>query len=112
MVEKILGVIVTIGSINGRLPLPMVTDCSAAKAAFNNLAKALSKKAGPPNVRVNMVDPGPVATHFWADRDGVASVLGDASGKTAEQVTAEFASNSLTGRFTRPDEVADRVMML
>jgi len=70
MVEKILGVIVTIGSINGRLPLPMVTDCSAAKAAFNNLAKALSKKAGPPNVRVNMVDPGPVATHFWADRDG------------------------------------------
>ena len=53
-----------------------------------------------------------VATDFWADRDGVASVLGDASGKTAEQVTAEFASNSLTGRFTRPDEVADRVMML
>jgi hypothetical protein len=47
-----------------------------------------------------------------ADRDGVTSVLGDASGKTAEQVTAEFASNSLTGRFTEPDEVADLVMML
>ena len=38
--------------------------------------------------------------------NGVASVLGDASGKSAEQVTEEFASNSITGRFTRPDEVA------
>lgn len=106
------GVIVNVGSINGRLPLPMVTDYSAAKAAFNNLAKALSKEFGPQNIRVNTVDPGPVATDFWAGRDGVASVLGDASGKSPDEVTQEFASNSITGRFTRPDEVADLVMML
>jgi len=106
------GVIVNVGSINGRLRLPMVTDYSAAKAAFNNLAKALSKEFGPQNIRVNTVDPGPVATDFWAGRDGVASVLGDASGKSPDEVTQEFASNSITGRFTRPDEVADLVMML
>lgn len=39
-------------------------------------------------------------------------MLGDASGKSPDEVTQEFASNSITGRFTRPDEVADLVMML
>jgi NAD(P)-dependent dehydrogenase (short-subunit alcohol dehydrogenase family) len=112
MVANGAGVIVNIGSINGRLPLPMVTDYSAAKAAFNNLAKALSKEFGPQHIRVNTVDPGPVATEFWTGSEGVANVLGGASGKSAEEVTTEFASNSLTGRFTRPDEVADLVMML
>ncbi|OBB89121.1 3-oxoacyl-ACP reductase [Mycobacterium colombiense] len=106
------GVIVNVGSVNARLPLPMVVDYSAAKAAFNNLAKALSKEFGPQNIRVNTVDPGPVATDFWAGRDGVAVKLGDASGKSPEQVIAEFGSNALTGRFTSPGEVADLVMML
>jgi NAD(P)-dependent dehydrogenase (short-subunit alcohol dehydrogenase family) len=106
------GVIVNVGSVNSRLPLPMVTDYSAAKAAFNNLAKALSKEFGPQNIRVNTVDPGPVATDFWLGRDGVGALLGGPSGKSAEQVTEEFASGTVSGRFTRPDEVADMVMML
>lgn len=105
------GVIVNIGSVNARLPLPMVIDYGAAKAAFNNLAKGLSKEFGPQNIRVNTVDPGPVATDFWLGSDGVAAKLGGAE-KSPEQVTAEFASGTASGRFTRPDEVADLVMML
>jgi len=106
------GVIVNIGSVNAQLPLPMVTDYSAAKAAFNNLAKGLSKEFGPQNIRINTIDPGPVATDFWLASDGVAAKLGGPSGKSPEQVTEEFASGTVTGRFTRPDEVADLVMML
>jgi NAD(P)-dependent dehydrogenase (short-subunit alcohol dehydrogenase family) len=106
------GAIVNIGSINARLPLPMVTDYSAAKAAFNNLAKALSIEFGPKNIRINTIDPGPVATPFWTDSGGVADLLGSASGKSADEVTTEFAANSPTGRFTRPEEVADLVMLL
>ena len=106
------GVIVNIGSINARLPLPMVTDYSAAKAAFNNLAKGLSKEFGPKNIRINSVDPGPVATDFWMGSGGVANIVAGATGKSAAEVRSEFASNSLTGRFTGPDEVADLVMML
>jgi NAD(P)-dependent dehydrogenase (short-subunit alcohol dehydrogenase family) len=53
----------------------MVTDYSAAKAAFNNLAKALSKEFGPQNIRINTIDPGPVATDFWLASDGVAAKL-------------------------------------
>lgn len=105
------GVIVNVGSVNARLPLPMVVDYSAAKAAFNNLAKGLSKEFGPHNIRVNTVDPGPVATDFWLGRDGVAAKLGGPD-KSPEQVTEEFASGTVSGRFTRPDEVADLVMML
>ncbi|OBH51726.1 SDR family oxidoreductase [Mycobacterium sp. E2479] len=105
------GVIVNVGSVNARLPLPMVVDYSAAKAAFNNLAKGLSKEFGPHNIRVNTVDPGPVATDFWLGSDGVAAKLGGAD-KSPEQVTEEFASGTVSGRFTRPDEVADLVVML
>lgn len=104
--------IVSIGSINARLPFPRVTDYSAAKAAFSNLAKSLSKEFGPQNIRINTVDPGPVATDFWFGSDGVAAKLGGPSGKAPEQVTDEFVSGTATGRFTRPDEVADLVMML
>jgi NAD(P)-dependent dehydrogenase (short-subunit alcohol dehydrogenase family) len=106
------GAIVNIGSINARLPLPMVTDYSAAKAAFNNLAKALSIEFGPKNIRINTIDPGPVATEFWTGPGGVGDLLGSASGKSADEVTTEFASNSPTGRFTKPEEVADLVMLL
>jgi len=67
------GVIVNVGSINGRLRLPMVTDYSAANAAFNNLAKALSKEFGPQNIVSTRSIPvrspptsGPVATGLRA----------------------------------------------
>ena len=39
------GAIVNIGSVNARLPDPLVIDYSAAKAALVNLAKALSKES-------------------------------------------------------------------
>lgn len=45
----------------------------------------------------------PGATDFWLGRDGVASALGGASRKSPGQVSEEFASNTLTGRFTRSD---------
>ena len=40
------GAIVNIGSVNARLPDPLVIDYSASKAALVNLAKALSKEFG------------------------------------------------------------------
>ena len=56
------GAIVNVGSINARLPFPMVVDYSAAKAALSNLSKALSEEFAPRGVRVNVVAPGPVRT--------------------------------------------------
>lgn len=56
------GAIVTIASVNARLPDPAVMDYSAAKAALASFCKALSKEVGPKGIRVNTVSPGPVAT--------------------------------------------------
>jgi len=106
------GVIVNIGSVNARLPDPLVLDYSAAKAALVNVAKSLSKEFGPRGIRVNTVDPGPVATDLWLGEDGVAARIGRKSGQRPEDVAAGAAAGMVTGRFTRADEVADLVLFL
>ena len=106
------GVIVNIASLNARLPDPAVLDYSASKAALVNVSKSLSKEFGPRGIRVNSVDPGPVATDLWLGNDGVAAKIGQKSGQRPEDVAAGAATGMVTGRFTRPDEVADLVLFL
>jgi NAD(P)-dependent dehydrogenase (short-subunit alcohol dehydrogenase family) len=106
------GAIVNTGSVNARLPDPLVIDYSAAKAALTNLAKALSKEFGPRGVRINTVAPGPVATDLWLGTDGVATTVGASAGISADDVVAGAAAAMVTGRFTRPEEVADLVVLL
>ena len=106
------GAIVNIGSVNARLPDPAVLDYSAAKSALVNLAKSLSKEFGSHGIRVNTIDPGPVATDLWLGAGGVAELVGGASGQSAEAVAAAAAAGMVTGRFTRPEEVADLVLFL
>jgi NAD(P)-dependent dehydrogenase (short-subunit alcohol dehydrogenase family) len=106
------GAIVNTGSVNHRLADPLVVDYSAAKAAMTNLAKSLSKEFGPRGIRVNTVAPGPVATDLWLGGDGVAATVSAARGLTPEQVEAGARAEMVTGRFTRPEEVADLVMLL
>jgi NAD(P)-dependent dehydrogenase (short-subunit alcohol dehydrogenase family) len=104
--------IVTICSVNSFLPDPAVIDYSAAKAALANFCKALSKEVGPKGIRVTTVSPGPVATDLWLGKDGVAATVAKASGGAAEAVAQHAAASMLTGRFTRPEEVADLVLLL
>jgi NAD(P)-dependent dehydrogenase (short-subunit alcohol dehydrogenase family) len=53
-----------------------------------------------------------VATDLWLGKDGVAATIANASGGEAEAVAQQAASGMLTGRFTRPEEVADLVVLL
>jgi NAD(P)-dependent dehydrogenase (short-subunit alcohol dehydrogenase family) len=103
--------IVTVSSVNAFLPDPGVIDYSAAKGALANLCKSLSKELGP-QIRVNTVSPGPVATDLWLGRQGVAATVGGASGTEAAEVVRRQEEAAATGRFTRPDEVADLVVFL
>ena len=106
------GTIVTICSVNAFLPDPLVMDYSAAKAALANFSKALSKEVGPKGVRVNTVSPGPVATDLWLGKGGVAEMVAGAGGIEPEVVANHAALDSVTGRFTRPEQVADLVVLL
>ncbi len=106
------GSIVTTSSVNAVLPDPGVIDYSAAKAALRSFCKALSKEVGPSGVRVNTVSPGPVATDLWLGSSGVAAAVGRASGRDPKAVAQEAAGQSVTGRFTRPEEVAALVVLL
>jgi NAD(P)-dependent dehydrogenase (short-subunit alcohol dehydrogenase family) len=106
------GSIVTICSVNASLPDPAVLDYSAAKAALAGFCKALSKEVGPRGVRVNTVSPGPVATDLWLGDHGVAQAVSQATGARPEDVASQAAQGSVTGRFSRPEEVADLVLLL
>jgi NAD(P)-dependent dehydrogenase (short-subunit alcohol dehydrogenase family) len=108
------GSVVTVNSVNAVLPDPLVIDYCAAKGALANFSKALSKEVGPQGVRVNTVSPGPVATDLWLGEQGVAATVARAGGGGGEPaaVAQAAAQDSVTGRFTRPDEVADLVVLL
>ena len=95
-------------SVNASLPDPGVMDYSAAKAALASFSKALSKEAGPHGIRVNTISPGPVATDLWLGPAGVAATVSHATGARPADVQSQAAHQSVTGRFSRPDEVADR----
>ena len=106
------GAIVNISSVNASLPDPGVMDYSAAKAALANFSKSLSKEAGRNGIRVNTVSPGPVATDLWLGDHGVAATVSRATGAKPEDVQSQAAHESVTGRFSRPEEVADLVVIL
>jgi NAD(P)-dependent dehydrogenase (short-subunit alcohol dehydrogenase family) len=112
LVESAPSTVVTINSVNARLPDPAVIDYSAAKSALGSLSKSLSKEFGPRGVRMNTVSPGPVATDLWLGAGGVAAAVAQASGLSPDEVAGGAAAQSVTGRFTRPDEVADLVVLL
>jgi len=115
MMKRGGGTIVTISSVNSFLPDPGVIDYGAAKAALTNFSKALSKEVGPRGIRMNTVSPGPVETALWLGPEGVAATVAKASGvdtETARQQVVASQGGFATGRFTRPDEVADLVLFL
>ena len=115
LAQKGRGAIVTVSSVNAFLPDPGIIDYCAAKAALTNFSKALSKEVGPQGIRMNTVSPGPVETALWLGPNGVAATVAKNSGvdfETAKQQVVASQGGFATGRFTRPDEVADLVVFL
>ncbi len=59
------GRIVNISSVVGRLALPFASLYSASKFALEGLSDSLRIELAPFNIRVCLVEPGPVATEFF-----------------------------------------------
>jgi NAD(P)-dependent dehydrogenase (short-subunit alcohol dehydrogenase family) len=81
-------------------------------AALANFSKLLSKEVGQYGIHVNTISPGPVSTGLWLGDYGVAVTIACANGVEPEAVAKHATSDSVTGRFTRPQEVADLVLLL
>jgi NAD(P)-dependent dehydrogenase (short-subunit alcohol dehydrogenase family) len=112
MMARGRGSILSTCSVNAFLPDPAVMDYSAAKAALRSFCKSLSKELGPTGIRVNTVSPGPVSTDLWLGHDGIAARVASSRGGDPGAVAAAAAGESVTGRFTRPEEVAALVTFL
>ncbi len=91
--------IVNISSGAGTRGSPFTGPYAAAKAAMNNLTETLALELAP-NIRVNTVAPGPVATEAFAE------VL-----NTSGQLDA-IASTIPLGRMGTPDDIASAVLYL
>jgi NAD(P)-dependent dehydrogenase (short-subunit alcohol dehydrogenase family) len=115
MLERGGGAIVNVSSGNARKPSPVNVDYGAAKAAMNNLTKALSEEFGPQGIRVNTVSPGPARTPWWTDDGGAADIFAAQAGTDRETVLTTVAPQAMglvTGRLADPQEVADMVAFL
>jgi NAD(P)-dependent dehydrogenase (short-subunit alcohol dehydrogenase family) len=112
LLDRAPATIVTVSSVNAFLPDPAVIDYCAAKSALSNFCKSLSKEFGPKGVRVNTVSPGPVETALWLADDGVAATVARATGQAPDDIARQAVASTATGRFTRPEEVADAVLLL
>jgi NAD(P)-dependent dehydrogenase (short-subunit alcohol dehydrogenase family) len=112
MLEAGSGSVVNIASVNARLPEPLVIDYSASKAAVASASKALAKEFGGRGIRVNSVSPGPVETDLWLGGSGVAATVSRAAGVSAEEVKDQATASTVSGRFSRPSEVAELVVYL
>ncbi len=91
------GAIVNIGSSAATMPLPSSIPYSAAKAGLVAVTQAMAGLFGP-QVRVNCVQPGGIATDMGAN--------------LTEEMIADWTSGTIAKRFARPEEVAAAVTYL
>jgi NAD(P)-dependent dehydrogenase (short-subunit alcohol dehydrogenase family) len=107
--------VVTIASLNARLPAGMIAPYSAAKAALVNFSKGLSEELAPQGVRVNSVSPGPVRTPLWTDPGGFAHLFAEQAATSVDDVMDRVLPESMAislGRVAEPEEIADLVLFL
>jgi len=113
MVERGRGVVIHVGSIQSRLPLPEATTAyAAAKAALSTYSKSLSKEVSPRGVRVVRVSPGWIETEAAVRlTERIASDAGvDRAG--GREIIMKALGGIPIGRPSAPEEVANLIAFL
>lgn len=103
------GVLVNLIGNDGSKPSPGELAPGAANAADINMTRALAKQYGRKGVRVNAVNPGPVATDRW---DYLVEIIADEQGLTFDQAMSVAENSIPLGRICQPEEVANVVTFL
>ncbi len=109
------GRVVNIGSIGGRVALPLLSPYAASKFALEAITDSLRRELRPWGMHVSIVEPGAVATPIWdksrAANEEVASRMPPESlelyGKLIDRIRTETIGLGETG--TPPIKVAEAV---
>ena len=108
------GRIVNIGSIGGRVALPLLGPYAASKHAMEGITDSLRRELRPWGIEVSIVRPGPIATEIWergnANADELLERMPDAAahyGPAIERARA-FAAQR-TRQAVPPSAVAEVV---
>lgn len=113
MVERGRGVVIHVGSIQSRLPLPESTTAyAAAKAALSTYSKSLSKEVSPRGVRVVRVQPGWIETEAavrLTERIALDAGVDSAGGR---EIVMRALGGIPIGRPSSPAEVANLIAFL
>jgi 3-oxoacyl-[acyl-carrier protein] reductase len=106
MRERGSGSIVMVVGNDGLKPSYWELTPGAANAADQNFAAAIAEQYGPHGIRVNTVNPGPVATQRWERLEKQMAKDRDLSQEQAHDLAV---SSIPLGRICEPDEVANLV---
>jgi short-subunit dehydrogenase len=87
------GRIINISSLGGRMAFPFGGLYSASKFALEGLSDALRMELAPFNIKVSVVEPGPVSTNFFA----VAAQAVESTVATPERTPYRAAFEKLKG---------------
>ena len=113
LIEQGRGVIVHVGSIQGRMPLWDGTlGYAAAKAALRSYSKGLANELGPKGIRVNTVSPGGIqspSANGLARRSARSRGISEADGM---QVLMDSLGGIPDGRFAPAEEIAEVIGFL
>lgn len=115
LIRSARGRIVNMGSIGGRVALPLVAPYNASKFALEGLSDSLRRELRPWGIHVALIEPGAVATPIWdkgieqadtIERDSPPEVR-ERYGEVIDKARAESEKNRTRG--VPPQEVAEAV---
>ena len=109
MAEQRRGKIINISSIAGHIGYALRSPYAVSKWGMIGLSQTLAQEWGKLNIQVNTISPGPVS----GDRiDEVIRRRAERSGRTVEEVTAEYTARLALERFVDPVHVAQTAVFL
>jgi NAD(P)-dependent dehydrogenase (short-subunit alcohol dehydrogenase family) len=92
MLRPSRGRIVNIGSIGGRVALPLLGPYAASKHAMEGLTDSLRRELAPSGIQVSIVRPGPIATEIWERGNNKADELLERMPQAEEHYGAAIAA--------------------
>jgi NAD(P)-dependent dehydrogenase (short-subunit alcohol dehydrogenase family) len=109
MIERRSGKIINIASVAGRVAYALRSPYAVSKWGMIGLTLTLAQEAGPANIQVNVICPGPVKGERI---ERVIQKRAEELGKPAAEIERFYVENTALKRMVPPEDVAALVAFL